>query len=257
MMIGCIIQTRMSSTRLPGKVMKKLDKQKTVLDYVIDQISNSKLIDKIIIATTNESEDDVIVEYAKHHGLLYFRGSTLNVLDRYYQCAKKFNLQTIVRVTSDNPLNDPVIIDELIKKFLDEKYDYGTNELKRSFPQGIFVQVYSIETLEKNWRNAQLPSEKEHVSPYIEKNQNIFKILNLEFEKNISNLRFTIDRESDLIFIKEIVKRIKKSPTNLKELITICKKEPDLIKINKEHVIDEGYKKSIIEDKEFLNNNLL
>ncbi|MDC0450476.1 acylneuraminate cytidylyltransferase, partial [Nitrosopumilus sp.] len=139
--------------------------------------------------------------------------------------------------------------------FLGEKYDYGTNELKRSFPQGIFGQVYSIETLEKTWNDAQLPSEREHVSPYIEKNQNIFKILNLEFGKNISNLRFTIDRESDLIFIKEIVKKIKKIPVNLEELTRICKEEPHLIQINKEHVIDEGYKKSIMDDKEFLNSN--
>ncbi len=104
----------MNSSRLPGKVMKKLDVNKTVLDYVVDQLSYSKLIDKIILATTNEKEDDKIVEFAKNRKLDYFRGSTKDVLDRYYQCMKKFNLQNIVRVTSDCPLIDPKIVDTII-----------------------------------------------------------------------------------------------------------------------------------------------
>ena len=250
-MIGCIVQVRMSSSRLPGKVLKKLDENKTVLDYVIDQVSYCKLIDKIIIATTNEKEDDKIIEFAKNRKLDYFRGSSKDVLDRYYQCAKKFNLTTIIRITSDNPLNDPIIIDELIQKFLDEDYDYATNELKRTFPQGIFVQIYSNQALENSWRHARLPSEREHVSPYIEKNKNKFNILNLEYHKDLSYLRFTIDSEEDLKFVKEIIKRIKNLPINMEEIIGICENEKKLVQINKNYILDEGYKISIKEDEEF------
>ncbi len=239
----------MGSSRLPGKVLKKLDNKNTVLDYVINQISHCKLIDKIIIATTQEKHDDVIVEFAKNKGLLYFRGDSLDVLDRYYQCAKTFSVDVIVRATSDNPVNDPEIIDELIKIFLNNKFDYATNELIRSFPQGIFAQIMSFTTLENTWNNAKLPSEREHVSPYIEKNKDKFKIYNLKHADNLSHIRLTVDRENDLLFVQKIIEQIKKKPILINDILKVLEKNPDLLEINKNYVLDEGYKKSLNDDK--------
>ena len=249
MTVGCIIQVRMGSSRLPGKVLKKLDNKNTVLDYVINQISHCKLIDKIIIATTQEKHDDVIVEFAKNKGLLYFRGDSLDVLDRYYQCAKTFSVDVIVRATSDNPVNDPEIIDELIKIFLNNKFNYATNELIRSFPQGIFAQIMSFTTLENTWNNAKLPSEREHVSPYIEKNKDKFKIYNLKHADNLSHIRLTVDRENDLLFVQKIIEQIKKKPILINDILKVLEKNPDLLEINKNYVLDEGYKKSLNDDK--------
>lgn len=239
----------MGSSRLPGKVLKKLDNKNTVLDYVINQISHCKLIDKIIIATTQEKNDDVIVEFAKNKGLLYFRGDSLDVLDRYYQCAKTFSVDVIVRATSDNPVNDPEIIDELIKIFLNNKFNYATNELIRSFPQGIFAQIMSFTTLENTWNNAKLPSEREHVSPYIEKNKDKFKIYNLKHADNLSHIRLTVDRENDLLFVQKIIEQIKKKPILINDILKVLEKNPDLLEINKNYVLDEGYKKSLNDDK--------
>ena len=239
----------MGSSRLAGKVLKKLDNKNTVLDYVINQISHCKLIDKIIIATTQEKHDDVIVEFAKNKGLLYFRGDSLDVLDRYYQCAKTFSVDVIVRATSDNPVNDPEIIDELIKIFLNNKFDYATNELIRSFPQGIFAQIMSFTTLENTWNNAKLPSEREHVSPYIEKNKDKFKIYNLKHADNLSHIRLTVDRENDLLFVQKIIEQIKKKPILINDILKVLEKNPDLLEINKNYVLDEGYKKSLNDDK--------
>ena len=246
--LGCIIQTRMGSSRLPGKVMKKLDGEKTVLDYVVDQISNSKLIDKVIIATTNESEDDVIVEFAKNRNLDYFRGNTKDVLDRYYQCAKEFHLQTIVRVTSDCPLMDPVIIDNVIELFLSHECDYSTNKLpitSPECPQGVEVEVFSFQTLEKIWLESKLPSEREHVTPYIYNNPEKFTIISNSDYAEICNLRYTIDKSDDLKLIKILIKKIQNRPILTSDVMLIFKNEPTLFDINRHYIRNEGYLKSL------------
>ncbi len=133
-MIGCIIQARMGSTRLPGKVMQKIDNTSTVLDYVINQIRFSKRIDKIIVATTNLIEEDIICEHLSSKKIQFFRGSSEDVLDRYYQCAKEFSIANIVRITADNPLIDPNIVDLVIDEYKNKKCDYVSNTLHRTFP---------------------------------------------------------------------------------------------------------------------------
>ena len=132
--IDCIIQARMGSTRLPGKVMMKVDKTNTILSYLISQLKNSKKIDKIIIATTDLQEDEIIVNHAKILKIDVFRGNSVDVLDRYYQCAKKFSSKIIVRITADNPLIDPNIVDDVINQFLKNLSDYITNANPRTYP---------------------------------------------------------------------------------------------------------------------------
>lgn len=251
-MIGCIIQARMGSTRLPGKVMKKLNEQFTVLDFVLKQIQNSKLIDKIIIATTTLSEDDIIVNFCKERKIDYFRGDSQNVLDRYYKCAKKFSLSTIVRITSDAPLIDPIIVDQVIKKFESMTFDYVCNTQPRTFPQGTETEIFSFSALEKIWHKAKLPSELEHVTPYFYTHPQEFRILNIENSENLSNFRWCIDKENDLELIRIIVKNIKKSPILMADILKFFKEEPKFLNLNKDHIINEGYFKSLKEDEQFL-----
>ena len=169
----------MGSNRFPGKVMVKLNEENKVLDYVINQLRFCKSIKNLIIATTYLEQDDIIVEYAKKNNLEYFRGDPLDVLDRYYKCAKEFSLETIVRMNSDAPFLDPVLVDETVNKFQENDFDFVSNNLTRTYPIGIDTEVFSFNTLEKAWKEAKLPSEREHVTPFMKKNKKIFKIYNI------------------------------------------------------------------------------
>ncbi len=251
-MIGCIIQARIGSSRLRGKVMKPINSKNTVIDFLVNQIKNSSLINEIIVATSNLTEDSVIVEHLKIKKIKFFQGNPTDLLDRYFQCAKKFSISIIVRITGDNPLIDPRIIDLVINEFRNNEYDYVTNSLVRTFPHGTEVEVFSFNALKIAWENAKLPSEREHVTPFIKKHPEIFRISNIENTENISNLRYTIDHQNDLKLVREIVKSIKTRPIFTTDILELFKREPDLIKINESNIHDEGYIKSLKEDEEFL-----
>jgi len=248
-MIGCIVQARMGSSRLPGKTLMKVDEKNTVLDFLINQLSYSKLIDKLVIATTNLSIDDDIQNSIRNLDVELFRGNANDVLDRYYQSAKKFSLDIVVRITADNPLIDPFIMDEMISEFCLKNYDYMTNTLPRTFPYGTEVEIFTFDALEKAWQNAKKPSEREHVTPYFYNNQKIFKIHKIQYSTNISNLRWTIDRQNDLELVKLIVSKIIKRPILLDDIILLYHNEPKLFEINKTYIPNEGYLKSLKEDE--------
>ena len=253
-MIGCIIQARVGSKRLPKKILKNLDKKYNVLEYVINQLKYSKKIDKIIIATTLSRQDEVIVDFAKKHNYEYFRGSENDVLDRFYQCAKKFNLDTIVRITSDCPLIDPNIVDQVIEKFTLTNSDYVTNTFPRTFPKGLDVEIFNFIVLANMWKNATLPSEREHVTQFVFNNKK-FKIENFKNEQNLSSLRWTIDYEKDYEFLCKIIQKIVKRPILMNDVLKILDAEPDLKEINSNIDPNEGLEKSKKEDKKFLDKN--
>ena len=251
--IGCIIQARMSSTRLPGKVMLKVDNENTILDCVINQLQNSKEIKNIVIATTDQEEDDVIAEFVKNRAIKYFRGSKKDVLDRYYQCAKKFNFSEIIRITSDNPLIDYEIVDTVVEHFKSNNYDFITtdqplNTFHRTYPFGYGVEVFTFSALENAWKNAKLPSEREHVTPYFYKNKEIFRQTSIENSEDHSRFRCTVDTKYDLELIQKIYSNIKKRPILLSDVIKLLKANPELVKINA-HVKADGYLRSLKEDK--------
>lgn len=259
--IIAIIQARMKSTRLPNKVMHLID-DKPLLFYVIRQTLASSLIDDIIIATSTSSSDDVIANYCNNNNINYFRGSENNVLDRYYQCAKKHHCDPIVRITADCPLIDPSTIDSVIKKFRDNNYDYisTTIEFKNgkwkdsscNFPPGIAVEVSTFSALEQAWNDAKKPSEIEHVFPYIQFNPDKFKLANFVNSSDLSHIRCTVDHPEDLTFIREIYRRIpkEKSFVTLGDIENIIKNNPELININNSYSFNEGIQKSYKEDKE-------
>ena len=252
-MIGCIIQARMGSSRLPGKTLMKLDENDSTLDFVIKQISFSKLIDKIVIATTNLQQDDIIEKNAAKRRIDCYRGSSDDVLDRYYNCAKIFHMDTIVRITADCPIIDPEIVEQVIKKFQSQNYDYVTNTLIRTYPVGTDVEIFSFKALEETWQKAKLPSEREHVTPFIRNKESKFRLGNLENEKNLSHLRWTLDRNEDLILIRKIISKINKNPILMRDVLNLFLVEPELVKINEHISQNEGMLKSLIRDNEFQN----
>jgi spore coat polysaccharide biosynthesis protein SpsF len=252
MTIGCIIQARMGSTRLPGKVLMDVTKEKPVLYYVINQLKHCKSIEKIIVATTTLQEDDKIVQFCMDNKVSCFRGDSKNVLERHYRCAEKFSLSKIIRMPSDKPLLDPEVVDQTVEIFNSNSYDYVTNFLPSTFPGGTEVEVLSFDSLKKSWENAALPSEKEHVTSYIYNNRNDFRIFNVVNSEDLSNFRWAVDRIEDLRLVREIVSKIHKNPILIKDILELFKNEPNLVEINKQVDGNEGNTKSEKEDKEFL-----
>jgi spore coat polysaccharide biosynthesis protein SpsF len=242
----------MGSTRLPGKVLMLLDKKHTTLDYIINQLKHSKLLGKIIIATTNLEEDNVIVDFAKKNKIECFRGETDDVLDRYYNCAEKFSLDTIVRITSDEPFIDPTIVDQIINNFQKIGCDYASNNLIRTFPAGFDVEVFSKQVLERTWREAKLSSEREHVTPFMKKNKDIFKQFNLKSSQHIPISRLTLDRKEDLKILKAVASKILGRPILFRDIFELFEREPNLLELRNDIDPLEGYNKSLKEDEEFL-----
>jgi spore coat polysaccharide biosynthesis protein SpsF len=234
-MITCIIQARMGSSRLPGKVMEKITENKRVIDFVIDQLSSSKIIQKIIVAIPDEIKDNVTYKHLNSKNISTYRGSLKNVLDRYYQCAKINSSSIIIRITADCPLIDPQIVDKVITKFIENEFDYVANTHPRTFPYGTETEVFSFNALKTAWEETDDEFDKEHVTPYFYKNPNKFKIGNLSQGTNQSNYRWTIDYEEDLEFVKKVVNKIQKNPILTDHIIDLLKKNPEIVKINKKY----------------------
>lgn len=222
----------MGSTRLPGKVLMMLDDKNPSLYYVITQLQNCKSFTKIIVATTDLKEDDRIEEFANGLKIQCYRGSSKDVLDRYYQSAKKFSLSVIVRITADNPLIDPTLVDHIIDRFNSGNFDYVSNAHIRSFPFGTEVEVFSFNALENAWKNAKTDYEREHVTPYFYNNPSIFRTFDVTYTENLSHLRWTVDKIEDLKLVKQIISKLKKRPILMADILELLNKEPDLLKIN-------------------------
>lgn len=204
-MIGVIIQARLGSTRMPGKTMKEI-MDKPLLYYSVQRSSLAKYVDKVIVATTTKSEDDKIVKWCKNEGIPFYRGSEENVLDRYYQTAKKYNVDKIVRVTSDCPFVDPKIIDMAILLLNIYGKDYVSNRIKkRTWPHGLDVEVFTFKTLEKAWKEARKSEEKEHVSPYILNHPEMFKQYEFPLDKDLSQIRLTVDYLEDFELTEKLL----------------------------------------------------
>ena len=231
-MITAIIQARLNSSRLNKKILLKIE-NKNLLEHLFSQLSHSTQIDKKIIATTINKIDDEIENFAKLQNITFFRGNPLDVLDRYYRCAKFFNLETIVRISGDAPLIDPSIVDKTIEYYKKNNFDYVSNFFNRSYPIGTEIEIFSFKTLEKCWMNAKKSSEKEHVTPFIYNHPELFKIGHIEYKKNISHLHWTVDQIEDFKFVELIFKKIKKRPILMDDILELLENEPELLEINK------------------------
>jgi len=239
MNVVCIIQARIGSTRLSGKVLKRIC-GKTVLEHDIDRLKRVKNINKIVIATTTLEKDNVIVEEADRLKVAYFRGSEEDVLSRYYYATKENNADIVVRVTSDCPLIDSEVTEKIIQYYLDnsEKYDYTSNTIDRTYPRGLDTEVFSFKALERAFNEAESQRDREHVTPYIWGNPNLFKLAQYKNDVDYSALRWTLDTIEDFELINKIYTILYSEKGNnfsMKDIIELYKEYPELKEIN-EHI---------------------
>jgi len=250
-----IVQARLGSTRFPKKVISTLG-DSTIIDILIEQIKKADAVDKVVIATTQEPLDDLLVDYCLKKKYDVYRGSALDLLDRHYQCAKEFNPRSISKIPSDVPFVDPEIINKVIKSFFESDLDYVSNLHPPTFPDGLDVETFSFDALEKAWKNANKDYEREHTTPYIWDNPKDFKIgsITSDQEKDyFMNYRWTIDYEEDLEFIRSVYNGfIKNNPNyNWLELVEFLDYNPSIASINSKYNGMNWYGKYINELKTF------
>jgi len=235
-MTAVIIQARLGSTRLPGKAMKELC-GKPLLYYSVKRCSLSKYADKVIVATTTNRNDDKIVRWCEKNNVPYYRGSEEDVLDRYYETSKKFEVDTIVRVTSDCPFIDSEIIDMLVLISRNFNYDDVVNRWKkRTWPHGLDIEVIKFRALEIAWKKATEKEEREHVTPYILKNPEKFSIFELPYKKDLSKIRLTVDYPEDFEFARVLIEKFEAHKMNWKELVRLLEEHPEIVAINAKRV---------------------
>jgi spore coat polysaccharide biosynthesis protein SpsF len=233
--ILAIIQARVGSTRLPGKILRGIS-GKPILWHVVNRLKYSQLIDEIVLAIPASSPNDKLEVFAMENGLKYFRGSEEDVLSRYYGAATKFKGDIIVRLTSDCPLIDPKVTDHTIKTHFRSKADYTTAEPNSGFPRGLDTEVLNFKSLERAYQEAKRDYEREHVTPYIYQHPELFKIQSVEATGKLRrpDLRLTIDTEEDLKLIKEIYKRLYRDRNMFytEDVIDLLDKHDKLVSIN-------------------------
>ncbi len=252
-MILAILQARLSSTRLPGKVLKPI-LGRPMLELHLERLGRSKAIDKLIVATSDRSDDTPLEELCNRLGVSCFRGSLSDVLDRYYCAAGQYNPDIIVRLTGDCPLADPAVIDAGIDYFLKNDFDYVSNCVERTFPIGLDFEVFRFGSLEAAWREAVLPSEREHVTPFIKNHRERFFIGHFTGPADLSHHRWTVDEPDDFAFVTAIYEAL--YPDNPRfttdDILALLVKRPELMRLNYHIEHGEGYRKSLREDQEYL-----
>lgn len=230
--VGIITQARMSSTRLPGKVLMKI-KDKTILEYHLDRLKASTY--PVYIATTTNAADNVLVDFAQNHGLPYYRGDEQNVLSRFVECAEQNKLDVIVRVTSDCPLLDGTLIKNAVEDYLQlaNPNIYISNGLEETYPRGFDFEIFSYSALKDAAIHADTVAQKEHVTPYLIQNCSGKTILkNSAYKKNASHLRLTLDTQADFDLIEKLIVAYDGANLNCDELILLLETHPELQKIN-------------------------
>ncbi len=238
----------MSSHRLKGKVLRPI-LGVPMLARQVERVRRARCLDDLLVATSCGSEDNVIAELCAGLGIGCHRGSLDDVLDRFYAAAKAAEADHVVRLTGDCPLIDPEIIDAVIALHLEGGFDYTSNAHPPTYPDGLDVEVMRFACLEQAWRQADLPSEREHVTPYLY-DRGLFRLGNLSHTSDLSELRWTVDEVEDLIFVEAIYGALQaRTPEfGLAEVLAILHRRPELNDINRNFQRDEGYRRSVAAD---------
>jgi spore coat polysaccharide biosynthesis protein SpsF (cytidylyltransferase family) len=242
-----IVQARMSSTRLPGKCLADIAGQ-PLLWHTVTRTRAAAAVDEVLVATSRESSDDPIERFCASEGVAIFRGDLDDVLDRFRRAARFARADRIVRVTADCPVLDHDVIDAVVGVFDDEAHDYVSNTCDRTFPDGLDTEVLSAAALERAWSEATLPSEREHVTPYIWKNPDRFRLHQVRQSPDRSAERWTVDEPRDLSFIREVFARIGTLEFGQREILALLDDAPELRRINAGIELNEGYRKSLALD---------
>jgi spore coat polysaccharide biosynthesis protein SpsF len=233
MKIIAIIQARMGSTRLPGKVLMDLGGD-TVLARVISRMHRCRVVDEVMVATSTSAPDDAIVNECSRLQCNVFRGSEQDVLDRYYRAAQQAQADAVVRITSDCPLIDPAISDRTIEAFVNAQPDYASNVLDRTYPRGLDTEVMTFSALESDWREAREPYQREHVTPFLYQHPERFKLLSVRGQSDYSQHRWTLDTPEDLQLLRAIYARTTDgSAIGWQDVLKIVENEPELAEMNK------------------------
>jgi spore coat polysaccharide biosynthesis protein SpsF len=228
-----IIQARVGSTRLPGKVLRDIEGD-TMLARVVHRLRRARLIDEVLVATSERAADDAVVQESRRCSVAAFRGDESDVLERYFRAAQFSRAEVIVRITSDCPLIDPEITDKTIRAFLDQRPDYASNVVHRTYPRGLDTEVMTMEALERAAQQARQPHEREHVTPYLYEHPAEFKILSVTGDRDYSQYRWTVDTAEDLELVRAIYARLSgQGKFGWRDVLTLLEREPQLAVINR------------------------
>jgi spore coat polysaccharide biosynthesis protein SpsF (cytidylyltransferase family) len=246
MKVAAFIQARMGSSRLPGKVLAKLGGIEA-LGHVVAR-TNASGVDETFVLTTLSPLDLPIVRYCAEHGVRVSCGSENDVLDRYWQTARLVDAEHVLRITADCPILDPRIVREVVDLHLSSGADYTSNTLPECYPDGLDCEIFRGTVLERAWREARLPSEREHVTPYMKKNPGLFRLVSLKSPENLNHMRWTLDTPDDLEFLSRIFQELGTGIFGMDEVLSLLRKRPELESINGGQIRNEGYLKSLGED---------
>ena len=249
-MIVAFIQARMSSSRFNKKVLKTV-LGRPMLELEIERVQQCKRIDRVVVVTSTSLEDQQIVHLCGKINVDVFCGSLDNVLDRFYQAARKYHPDHIVRLTGDCPLIDPDIVDAMVQLYLEKKCDYATNCMPPTFPDGLDAEIFSYEILEQARKEASLPSHLEHISLLFEEQPKRFKIENLACHQDLSAMRWTVDEPEDLEFVRAVFEDLYQGNPKfgMNDVLNLVARKPALALLNKRFMRNEGLAKSKEKDK--------
>jgi len=247
----------MSSSRLPGKVLRPILGRPMIL-YQVERILDAKKIDLLVVATSTDASDDCLYQVCRAAGIRCERGSLEDVLDRFHQVAARFAPDQVIRLTADCPLMDPEILDATIAFHVKHDFDYTSNTLDGpTFPHGLDAEVIRFESLKRAWREARLPSEREHVTPYFYQHRNLFRVGVYRGGRDLSGYRWTVDEPEDLELVRRIYEALYpvKPGFRMADVLALWEREPGLALINSRFKRNEAFAKSLARDREFLDGS--
>jgi spore coat polysaccharide biosynthesis protein SpsF len=243
-----IIQARMASTRLPNKVLAELH-GKPMLAQVVERVRAARTIDEVVVATSTGRADDAIAAFCAAEGITFSRGSEEDVLDRYYQAARAAEADIVVRITADCPLHDAAVIDLVVSRFAPSQHDYVSNTVERTYPDGLDTEVFSFAALERAWREATWSSEREHVTSYIWKHPELFRMAQVTQARDLSALRWTVDEPRDLALVREVYRRLGERALHMDDVAALLADDEALREVNAGIAGNEGYDISLRRDR--------
>ncbi len=248
-----ILQARTSSSRLPGKVMMPI-LGRPMLEYQLERLARCTSLERLVVATSIDPSDDALFDLCRDAGVDCFRGSLNDVLDRFFQAALPYAPDVVVRLTGDCPLADPSLIDEIVGRFLASDLDYLSNCAPPTYPDGLDVEVTRFACLKSAWTEAILPSQREHVTPFIRKQPDRFRVGNHVRSEDLSSLRWTVDEPEDFEFVRLVYERLYpgKPDFTTDDVLALLRESPELKQFNARFQRNEGTRKSLLADAAFL-----
>jgi len=242
-----IIQARMASTRLPGKVMADLA-GRPVVERVVERARLAPSVEIVLVATSDQPSDDLLAAHCDAQGIPCYRGSQDDVLDRYYQAARHVGAEAIVRLTADCPLLDPEVLEKVLAALRSGSFDYVSNTLEPTYPDGLDAEAFGRGALERAWHEAVLRSEREHVTAYIWKHPDRFRLGSVRHHEDLSGHRWTVDEPQDLEFVRRVYTYLGGKRFGMADVLSILREHPDVLEVNRGFTRNEGYQKSLRED---------